>query len=575
MIQSIGFKNFRRFENFDDMKLGKINIFVGRNNAGKSTVMKAIELFKGNLKHLSHISNQRNFFASYRPMFVFDTDETAEIHIDSFERALYNKAERKEITLSAGYNDFHIDIVLDGENTQQEDSFVSVPYSSVHFWNEAMNVMFDFGKRVLVADFMNVSSVDDDELKFINYKIHRLTGEEKLLKSRIEHLKDRTVKSDDLVQAAVNSENNANIKSYERRLRSTSSLLKESYDRLAEIENEENKDIHILIENMPEYRDKVYVNIFQQVFGNLFEFANDESLIQDGRTKEGRNISAMQDLVNKYSAAIKKCAKSVEDNLTLFETEYISAHAASQNVIFKKGDTSDSLTRTLNEFCKQHIVNEDREWQFVTKWMNRGHFDIGCDFKIKILQGAGYMLKMLDEPIDKKQDAIDDPNDEKKLNLADKGVGTIQLMTLLLRLAVIMRNRPHNCTILIEEPEQNIHPMLQEKLADLLLDFHKECEDMGCDVQLVVETHSEYITRRVQVIVADANYKDDEDLKNNPFNIYYFDSYSKERPWFAMNFEITGGFKPGCEFGEGFYNTAADLDMKIILKEQTNQHFDF
>ena len=57
MIQKVGFKNFRRFKNFPEMDLGDINIFVGRNNAGKSTVLKALQLMKGNLGNMSIISD--------------------------------------------------------------------------------------------------------------------------------------------------------------------------------------------------------------------------------------------------------------------------------------------------------------------------------------------------------------------------------------------------------------------------------------------------------------------------------------------------------------------------------------
>ena len=52
MIQQVGFKNFRRFEEFPMIDLGNINIIVGRNNAGKSTVLKALQLIKGNLNTL-------------------------------------------------------------------------------------------------------------------------------------------------------------------------------------------------------------------------------------------------------------------------------------------------------------------------------------------------------------------------------------------------------------------------------------------------------------------------------------------------------------------------------------------
>ena len=131
MIQEISFKNFRRFEEFPTMNLGDINIFVGRNNSGKSTVLKALQLMKGNLNTLSNISNSNNVFASMRPMFVFDVDELAELHIDNFERALYNKATRKEITLTATINDCFFKIVLDGQSVEQNSYYVAIPYNYI------------------------------------------------------------------------------------------------------------------------------------------------------------------------------------------------------------------------------------------------------------------------------------------------------------------------------------------------------------------------------------------------------------------------------------------------------------
>ena len=41
-MRQIGFKNFRRFEDFPVIDINPITIFVGENNAGKSTVVKAM-----------------------------------------------------------------------------------------------------------------------------------------------------------------------------------------------------------------------------------------------------------------------------------------------------------------------------------------------------------------------------------------------------------------------------------------------------------------------------------------------------------------------------------------------------
>ena len=41
-MKQIGFNNFRKFQSFPPIDLSPITIFVGENNAGKSTVVKAI-----------------------------------------------------------------------------------------------------------------------------------------------------------------------------------------------------------------------------------------------------------------------------------------------------------------------------------------------------------------------------------------------------------------------------------------------------------------------------------------------------------------------------------------------------
>lgn len=49
-IQSISAKNFRKFKRLDNIALNGITYLVGGNNAGKSTVVKALRLVLENLK---------------------------------------------------------------------------------------------------------------------------------------------------------------------------------------------------------------------------------------------------------------------------------------------------------------------------------------------------------------------------------------------------------------------------------------------------------------------------------------------------------------------------------------------
>ena len=49
-MNKIGFKNFRKFENFPSIDLGNLTYLVGQNNAGKSTMVKAAILVLENLR---------------------------------------------------------------------------------------------------------------------------------------------------------------------------------------------------------------------------------------------------------------------------------------------------------------------------------------------------------------------------------------------------------------------------------------------------------------------------------------------------------------------------------------------
>ena len=60
MSNSIGFTNFRRFKNFPEIDLGDITILVCGNNAGKSTLVKAMLLMRDFLKSRVESSETSN-----------------------------------------------------------------------------------------------------------------------------------------------------------------------------------------------------------------------------------------------------------------------------------------------------------------------------------------------------------------------------------------------------------------------------------------------------------------------------------------------------------------------------------
>jgi hypothetical protein len=125
-------------------------------------------------------------------------------------------------------------------------------------------------------------------------------------------------------------------------------------------------------------------------------------------------------------------------------------------------------------------------------------FGVGHDFDVISIDGEAYRVKIKDE-------------DNSTVNLADKGMGSIQLMILLLRLATILREyEPQNIvaleesdqlrypTIIIEEPEQNLFPQTQ---LDLMEDIISCCNNERHPSVAIITTHSPYVLSAINILM--------------------------------------------------------------------------
>ena len=93
---------------------------------------------------------------------------------------------------------------------------------------------------------------------------------------------------------------------------------------------------------------------------------------------------------------------------------------------------------------------------------------------------------------------------------------------------------------------------MQSKLADL---FHEIYVKFG--VKLLIETHSEYLIRKTQLLVKQMEY---EIAPNeNPFTVLYFD---KDMSQWKMNYRADGKFIEN--FGKGFYDESSLLTLNLL-----------
>ena len=205
---------------------------------------------------------------------------------------------------------------------------------------------------------------------------------------------------------------------------------------------------------------------------------------------------------------------------------------------------------------------------FMNKWVKK--FGIGEEIRIITDEdGAGVKIRLYKA-------------DGTSSLLADEGYGITQLMSILVQIECAIQSaekvKVNNLwnqgkfdgyddtkfhyaeqTIAIEEPEIHLHPKYQSLLADMFEEAMTEY-----NIHFIIETHSEYLLRRTQYMVASAHYKNEEDLKEKcPLKVYYIPENGTA---YDMQYQINGKFTQS--FGEGFFDEADKWVMKMYELEE-------
>lgn len=547
-MAKISLKNFRKFESLDSLELGWINLFVGKNNAGKSTVVKAIMLALDNIRSLrwTNVKSEEGLLPQHyapRPQFRFDANGFHNLHIGTFERAKCNYLDDRRITIALEYEGFEFKVTVAGT---MEGGLVSMPIEKLKVSMPLhSNYEFDFSNNTMTFSLGAKLAHDpsDETQKSIWWVNDEIEMAENDIKAAAE--------SGDALKAAE-------LQQQLKKLQMRKKVL------LAELKQLENKaGVDHATFDLSYFHETVGENILVQYLRTFVKLADSPINKVSGTgsalipaTKLKKNSTAYKEevikrqYVSEYRQEIEDAAKQLEKLLNNVYVEYIQAHAATQKLILSVDDKQDINSRVIHEYYQEGILAGERADMFVKKWLK--NLEIGEAINIEPLDGEGYYVK------------VDTGDDD--VHLADMGMGSIQLIILLLRLATI-GNRSETTLrpwwVIIEEPEQNLHPMLQSKLADLFEDFTQTFCDPYSNT-LIVETHSEYLIRRTQLFVAENGWDKEDLIFCNPFKVYYFPSEKGKQPY-DMEYQTNGLFKQS--FDDGFYDEAGRLALLRSAKE--------
>ena len=203
-----------------------------------------------------------------------------------------------------------------------------------------------------------------------------------------------------------------------------------------------------------------------------------------------------------------------------------------------------------------------RPCTFVNKWIKA--FGIGDSVEVEgTAEGLGIVVYLV--------------RGESKTLLADEGYGVTQLVSLLMHIDnAIPIFYEGKCAfdfekgeedykkvdytypprfIAVEEPEVHLHPKFQSLLADMFVEAYQKY-----NIHFIIETHSEYLIRKLQVMVADK----ENALASNDVSLNYVEKDENDTSHNRQIRIMENGRLDGS-FGKGFYDEAGGLSRQLFI----------
>lgn len=149
-------------------------------------------------------------------------------------------------------------------------------------------------------------------------------------------------------------------------------------------------------------------------------------------------------------------------------------------------DNSDELGKLLIKYLDICRTTRKQSGAFINKWVKA--FGVGDRVSIEYAaDGYGIIVRL-----------YKDMNDRAGRLLVDEGYGITKLIATLINIEMTILSSNYNViTLAIEEPENHLHPRYQSLLAEMFADAYK-----NYGIHFIVETHSEYMVRKLQTLVA-------------------------------------------------------------------------
>lgn len=512
-MKSIRIENLRAITDSKDLNINHLNLFLGANSTGKSSILRFFMLMK------QTISKKNN-----EPILWYDTQG---VDFGSYEESVNVNNKEKGISFSFNfdmkiYEDYSYLLYLLSSLDRQEKNFFSNKLST--FWD--FNLLSENRRaseiEVYVKININKNQYNRVELKVnnftvctdfnnksieINGKSYKVSGIKYILKDfslipdmliEEKELEDMKKYLSNRISEILFSNINSRIND-ETKMKFLSSLRFE-------------EDIELF------YKKYIFINsVPKTIKNNLSEKSVQEDLYNYFGSLY---IYSLLTEINKYIT-------QYFDNVT-----YIAPVRASAERYYRvqglSVDDVDSMGTNVPMMLYSMNMNSTKKYN---DWLDWTYDNFGIKYRIK--KSAGHSAIVVE-------------TENGSFNLADTGFGYSQLLPVLLVLwkqeeskNKKLKKRTRNIyfrhveqiiskTIIIEQPELHLHPAMQAQIADLLMKMIK----YNNDIKFIIETHSVAIMNRVGEIIEHDNHINDGTGGNeleNKVNVFLVNPLSEDK----------------------------------------------
>jgi predicted ATPase len=546
-LKGFGLENFRVFKDYTWFDLAPITLLIGPNSSGKSSLTKGLSLFKDSIKF-----NEYNTFGSATRKKYPKKEERKASYQQTLETSLGRlftvDFDKSELTLQTGGINRVFHCNSEDKIPQKKELKFTFPHSLQNFptfdvWSKAeCFIIISAGSIVteigIELDHRKIIWRDEKKLyfdtDFLNYlELHDEYNFDLDAFLRISSEHHPSI-DDDFKREIY--ENFENIKEFykKNRFSETGIISQELYYSIEITEDDRKRS------NFPDeiinYRKSV-----ENPFEKLLQQIDLPAYL----------IKWIDIMVLEFSDNVSISPRSFLSLTWLFRCEnIIHVHGVKERI--KRSYLKEEET-FFNTLIKNYLsIIEDEKGGSIGDGYRLDFIEYWCE-------NNGFKLNGEIKPI--VEDKYNIQTIELGLrSLVEEGFGISQILSLLLG---ISNNLFKNAIIICEEPEANLHPAFQSKLADMFLDAQKRLSK-----QFIIETHSEYMVRKFQYLVAKG------EMKKEDIVIYYFNDPNNipvGEPQ-VKKIEILEDGSLSDDFGSGFFDEATNWKFELLKLKKTQQN---